>query len=195
MLDRKFILENSDAVKENCSNRGVSCDVDQLVSMEHERRALLKKVEQLNREANEVSKSIGKANDESEREARKQAGRELRDAKDATQKEHDDLARQIEEIQAAIPNMAHPDAPIGKDDKSNLELKRGKHAPREFTFPPRDHVELGQQHDWIDFEGGGPDHRRRVLLSQGRRRPVGPRVATICGRGADATRVHSDGDA
>ena len=45
-------------------------------------------------------------------------------------------------------------APIGKDDKANLEISRGKHEPKPFEFKPLDHVELGQKWDWIDFEGG-----------------------------------------
>ncbi len=154
MLDRKFILENIEAVKQNCANRGVPEQVDRLVELETRRREKLAEVEELNRRANEVSKTIGQAKDDAEREARKAEGKRLRGEKDAAQTEHDQLDAEIREFQAALPNMAHPDAPIGADDKSNLELKRGKYEPREFDFPVLDHVELGQNHDWIDFEGG-----------------------------------------
>ena len=50
--------------------------------------------------------------------------------------------------------MSHPDAPIGEDDKSNLEIKKGKHAPPTFDFAFKDHVELGEKLDMIDLEGG-----------------------------------------
>ncbi len=100
-----------------------------------------------------VSKSIGKAKD-AEREARKNEGRELRAKKDAAQSEVDRLNAEILQLQLALPNMAHADAPVGVDDKANLEIGRGKHEPRAFNFDVLDHVELGQQHDWIDFEGG-----------------------------------------
>ena len=154
MLDRKFIIENIDAVKENCSNRNVNCDVDKMVEMEIQRRALMKEAEDLNREANAVAKTIGAAKDEAEREERKQRGRELRDLKDAKQAEHDRLDNEIKVIQLSVPNMAHPDAPIGEDDKSNLEISRGKFEPRNFDFKVLDHVEIGEKRDWIDFEGG-----------------------------------------
>ena len=154
MLDRKFIIENLDAVKQNCANRNVTCDADALVEMETRRRELMKNVEQLNREANEVAKSIGAAKDEAEREQRKEQGRKLREQKDAGQAEHDALDAKIRDIQLTIPNMAHPDAPVGEDDKSNLELSRGKHQPRKFDFQPLDHVQLGEKWGWIDFEGG-----------------------------------------
>ena len=98
MLDRKFILENVTAIKQNCVNRGVTADIDLLVDYETQRRAKLKQVEELNRRANEVSKSIGKAKDEAERDARKEEGRQLRGQKDAAQAEHDRLEASIGEL-------------------------------------------------------------------------------------------------
>ena len=154
MLDRKFITENADAVALNCQRRGAQVDVHHMVELELRRREMLKEVEQLNRRANEVSKSIGSAADESEREARKDEGRQLREQKDNRQAEHDQLDEQIGSLQAAIPNMSHPDAPVGEDDKANLEIRRGNHSPPEFDFPVLDHVELAENHDLIDFEAG-----------------------------------------
>ncbi len=154
MLDRKFITENADAVALNCQRRGAQVDVHHMVELELRRREMLKEVEQLNRRANEVSKSIGSAADESEREARKDEGRQLREQKDTRQAEHDQLDEQIGSLQAAIPNMSHPDAPVGEDDKANLEIRRGNHLPPEFDFPVLDHVELAENHDLIDFEAG-----------------------------------------
>ena len=154
MLDRKFILENVDAVKQNCANRNVQCEVDKLVELETQRRDLMKKAEELNREANAVSKSIGGAKDDEEREARKEQGRKLREQKEVAQGEHDKVDEQIRAIQLTIPNMAHADAPIGVDDKANLELSRSKFEPRKFDFTVLDHVELGEKWGWIDFEGG-----------------------------------------
>jgi len=43
-----------------------------------------------------------------------------------------------------IPNMSHPDAPVGVDDQANLEIRRGLHEPPTFTFKARDHVELAE---------------------------------------------------
>ncbi|MBR7079632.1 MAG: serine--tRNA ligase, partial [Treponema sp.] len=52
-----------------------------------------------------------------------------------------------------IPNMAHPDVPIGKLDTENLEVKKVG-TPRKFEFKPKDHVELGESLDLIDFDRG-----------------------------------------
>ncbi len=154
MLDRKFILDHLDAVRTNCDNRGVSCDLDRLVDLESQRRSKLVEVQELNRQANEVSKSIGQASSAEEREERKEEGRRLREAKDQAQADHDALDAQALAIQKTVPNMAHAEAPVGVDDKANLEVRRGKHEPKQFDFQPKDHVELGQALDLIDFEGG-----------------------------------------
>src|SRR5690348_5536578 len=103
MLDRKFIVDNADKIKQNCAHRGVQCDVDRLVELEAARKAKLLLAEDLNRQANEIAKSIGKAKDAAEREARKEEGRKLREQKDAAQTELEELDRQSHAMQLAIP--------------------------------------------------------------------------------------------
>jgi len=154
MLDRKFIVENSDAVKKNCYNRNVSVDVDLLVELEATRKAVAQSVQELNTAANAISKSIGSAKDSAERERLKEEGRQLREQKDAAQHHHDALETEVHSLQLHIPNMAHPDCPIGDDDNANLEISTGKHSPRKFDFKPLDHLDLGEKRGWIDFQAG-----------------------------------------
>jgi seryl-tRNA synthetase len=154
MLDRKFILENVELVKKNCENRGVKAEVDQFVALEERRKKLQAEVEELNRQANQVSKSIGQAKDAAERDARKEEGRKLRDRTQAAQAEVDALGVESEKLQRRIPNLSHPAAPVGVDDKANLELFRGKTPLPNFDFQPLDHVELMKNLDMIDFEAG-----------------------------------------
>jgi seryl-tRNA synthetase len=154
MLDRKFILENVELIQRNCRNRGVRADVEQLVQKELERRDKLQLVQELNRQANEVSGKIGKARDAAERDAFKEEGRRLREEKSSAQEAHDRLEVEIHALQVLIPNLSHPDAPVGEDDKSNLEVHHGKTPVPQFSFPPRDHVAIGESLDLIDLEGG-----------------------------------------
>ncbi|MEN6458820.1 MAG: serine--tRNA ligase [Thermoguttaceae bacterium] len=154
MLDRRFIVENVALVKQNCANRGVHVDVDRFAQLEETRRLLQIDLEELNREANQVSKSIGKAKDAAEREARKEEGRKVRDKAQAVEAELSAMAVELDTLQRQIPNLSHPAAPIGVDDKSNLELFRGKTPLPEFNFKPLDHVELAEKLDLVDFEGG-----------------------------------------
>jgi seryl-tRNA synthetase len=154
MLDRKFIVENCELVKQNCTNRGVQVDVDRFVQLEERRKSLQIEVEELNRQSNEISKSIGKAKDATEREARKEQGRQLRERNQALQAELEQLAVELDALQRRIPNLSHPDAPVGVDDQANLELFRGKTPLPNFDFPPLDHVQLAEKLDLVDFEAG-----------------------------------------
>jgi len=154
MLDRKFILENAELVKQNCANRGVQVDVDRFVELETRRRSMQVEIDQLNRRANEVSKSIGKAKDAPEREARKEEGRRLRDKTAQAKAEMDRLVAELEALHRSIPNVSHPDAPVGADDTANVELAQGNTPRPQFDFPPLDHIELGRKLDLVDLEAG-----------------------------------------
>ena len=153
MLDKRFILENAQAVQENCDRRGVKVDVARFVDLESQRRKLQAEIEELSRLANLVSKSIGQAKDDAEREARKDEGRRLREKKEKIEEHMQRLAAEAAVIHNAMPNMTHPEAPVGGEDASK-ELRHGNVDVRPFGFPVQDHVALAEQHDLIDFEGG-----------------------------------------
>ncbi|MCA9178215.1 MAG: serine--tRNA ligase [Planctomycetales bacterium] len=153
MLDRRFIVENHELVAQNCQRRGVDADVDRLVELELQRRDLDKQVQELNQQANQLAKSVGKASAE-ERAALIEQGRQVREQVDATKKQQDQLEEEILGLQNGIPNLTHPDAPVGDDDQANLEVRRGKTERPQFDFQPKDHVALGESLDMIDFEGG-----------------------------------------
>src|SRR3990170_3812147 len=98
MLDRRFILENPALVQQNCDRRGVKVDVARFVELETERRELQSEIEELSRQANLVSKSIGQAKSDAEREERKEEGRRLREAKEAKQADVDRLGAEANAI-------------------------------------------------------------------------------------------------
>ena len=86
MLDKRLILENPELVQENCDRRGVKVDIARFVELESQRRKLQTEVEELSRQANLVSKSIGQAKSDAERERRKDDGRRIRELKDEIQR-------------------------------------------------------------------------------------------------------------
>jgi seryl-tRNA synthetase len=153
MLDKRFILENPDLVQQNCDRRGVKVDVAQFVAVETKRRELQAETEELSRQANLVSKSIGQAKDQAERGTRKEEGRRLRELKDQKQAQIDRLAAEAAVMHSAIPNLTHPEAPVGGETASR-ELRRGHVDVRPLGFPVLDHVELAEQHGLVDFEAG-----------------------------------------
>ncbi len=154
MLDRKFILENAELVKTNCQNRGVAVDVEAFVSLEKQRKEKQTEVEKLNADANAVSKLIGQMKTPEEKEAKKEEGRVLRERKNVVQTEVDEIEKKLDAIHRGIPNLSHPDAPIGADDQSNLRRFLGKTPIPTFDFEPLDHVQLAEKLDLIDFEAG-----------------------------------------
>ncbi|MEM6468816.1 MAG: serine--tRNA ligase [Planctomycetota bacterium] len=153
MLDRKFILQNLELVRENCERRGVACDVAKIAELDSKRMEQLQLSQELNRQANETSKQIPKAADQDARNALIEKGRELRSQKDAAQSNCDALEAEIVAIQTLIPNLTHPDAPTGGEDDAK-ELSFGKTPKPTFDFEPLDHLQLGEAHDLFDFEGG-----------------------------------------
>ena len=154
MLDRKLIVEKPDVVRENCDNRGLDVDVDRFVELEALRKAKQAEVDELNREANQVSKSIGKAADPAQREARMAEGRRLRQQTADVRSQHERIVAELDAIHRTIPNLSHPDVPIGADDAANLELFQGKTPRPEFDFQPLDHVQLAEKLGLVDFEAG-----------------------------------------
>ena len=154
MLDRRFVAEHAALVEENCRRRGSRADVARFVALETQRKAAQTEVDDLNRRSNEVSKSIGKAKDPDEREARKAEGRALREKTTAAQSALDAITVESDLILRTIPNLSHPEAPIGADDQANLTLRSGAHDPPRFDFKPLDHVDLGERLGLFDFEGG-----------------------------------------
>lgn len=153
MLDRKQIIANPELIKKNCAERGTVCDVDRIVELELKRTERLQATQELNRQANEVSQSVGKAKDDTERQQRVAQGRALREQKDAAQKEHDELESEITSLLLRVPNLTHPDAPRGGEDDA-VEVGRGKTPIRKFDFAPKDHLALGELHNLFDFEAG-----------------------------------------
>ena len=153
MLDKKFILEYPDVVQKNCDVRGAKADVHRFVQLETECRLMQQQVEELSRKANVVSKSIGVAKDDAERDQRKEEGRTLREQKEQLQEAIDRLTAEARAIYRSLPNLTHPEAPIGAEDHAR-EIRRGGPEVRKFSFPVLDHVVLAEQHDLIDFEGG-----------------------------------------
>src|SRR5262245_30264962 len=153
MLDKRFILDNVDLVQRNCDERGARADVARFAQLELQCRKLQQDVEELSRQGNLVSKSIGQAKDEAEREARKDEGRRLRELKDSKQADHDRIAAEAGAIYRSLPNLTHAESPRGGEDAS-AELRRGAVQVVPMRFPVQDHVQLAEQHDLIDFEGG-----------------------------------------
>ena len=153
MLDRRFVADNIDLVTANCRARGSSADVARFAELDKLRRQLQADIDRLNQQAGQVSKSIGQAKDAAEREARKAEGRKLREEVGALETRQAEIVAEADGILAAIPNLTHPDAPVGGEADA-VEIRRGVTPQPRFPFKPLDHVELGAKLRLFDFDAG-----------------------------------------
>jgi len=153
MLDLKFIRENVKAVQENCKNRGVEADVGLVVELADRRSALIQESNELKQRQNEMARSIGRERDEEARAKLIEESRAMKERLPSKEAELHEVEERLREEQLKIPNMTHPDSPIGKDDTENVEVRRWGEIP-DFPFEPKDHVELGDALGIIDFDAG-----------------------------------------
>jgi seryl-tRNA synthetase len=153
MLDLKFIRENARAVEENCRNRGVEADVGLVVELADRRSALIQESNELKQRQNQMARSIGRERDEEARTRLIEDSRAMKERLPLRERELHEVEERLRDEQSKIPNMTHPDSPIGKDDTENVEIRRWGEIP-DFTFEPRDHVELGDALGIIDFDAG-----------------------------------------
>jgi seryl-tRNA synthetase len=153
MLDLKYIRENADAVRENCENRGVEADVGLVVELADRRAALIQELNELRGEQNRLAKSVGRERDEEARGRLIEQSRALKERVPEKETELHGVEERLREEQLKIPNMTHPDSPIGRDDSENVEIRRWGDTPR-FSFEPKDHVKIGESLGIIDFDAG-----------------------------------------
>ncbi len=151
MLDYKFIKDNLSAVKKNIADRYMKADADLVVELYDRRNAALRALEDERKRRNDNAAAMkGKLEPEA-RQKLIDEGKALKERIAALEAESAEVESRLDEEGRKIPNMAHPAAPVGKEDKDNLEVKRVG-EPTKFDFEPKDHVQLGQDLDIIDFD-------------------------------------------
>jgi seryl-tRNA synthetase len=153
MLELRYIRENAAAVEENCRNRGVEADVGLVVELADRRSALIQELNELKQRQNQLARSVGRERDEDARRELIEESRVMKERIPKRETELHEVEGRLREEQLKIPNMTHPDSPIGKDDSDNVEIRRWGEIP-DFAFEPRDHVELGEALGIIDFDAG-----------------------------------------
>jgi seryl-tRNA synthetase len=157
MLDLKYLLANIEAVKQNCRNRNMPDDivgeVDRVAVLEGERKRLLQAVEEVRRRQNEVAQATGKEKDPAKRTELVALGKQLKAESAQGEERLRELDPELHARLGRIPNLTHPDAPVGTTEEMSKVL-RLVGTPRTFDFPPRDHVAIGKALDLIDFESG-----------------------------------------
>jgi seryl-tRNA synthetase len=154
MLDVQVIRANLDAVKANCHNRNVpAADPDLVVRLDDERKRLVQEAQVLQQRANELSKGIPKEKDGAKKQELIAEGKRLRQAVVEAERQVKEIEANLHAALLVIPNLTHPDAPVGTTAGDNKVIAAWGEKPK-FDFPPKDHVALVESLDLADFEAG-----------------------------------------
>lgn len=168
MLDVKDIRKNPDEYKQRLAARGVTAEqIDRLIAADAKRRELLQQSEELKKERNDVSAAIA------------QAKRNKEDATDAITrmravgqqiKQLDEelvtVQEQVKDMASRLPNLPNPTIPMSMNEEDAVEIKKVG-TPREFTFEPKAHWDIGEDLDILDFERGAKVAGARFVYYKG----------------------------
>ncbi len=152
MIDRKLLREQPDVVRKAVADRGLRIDVDALLAADEERRALLQVVEERRSVKKKASSAIASATPEEKKRliAEMKAG----DSEaDVAAERLALLEEQVEKDILSLPNIPSEDTPVGPDESGNVVIRTVGEPPT-FSFPVRDHIELGKILGVIDNERG-----------------------------------------
>jgi len=166
MLDLELIRKNPEFVKERLKTRGEGFEelVDKVMELDHERRSILRELESLRAERNAKSKEIGmlkrKGEDTSSLE---EEVKKIKESIEAYEEKLASVEEKLRDLMLRIPNLPHKSVPIGKDESENVEVRRwGK--PKDFSFEPRPHWEIGERLGIFDFERAGKISGSRFVI-------------------------------
>ncbi len=153
MLDIRYVVNHEEAVAQNVKNRNAKADVAAVVASYKRRNELLTALETTRAEANASAKAMQGKMEPDERQRRIEHGRALKVRVAELEKDTEVLQLELDAAVRQLPNMTHPDTPIGHTDDDHKVLHTWG-TPRAFDFAPLDHVDLAEKLDLIDFEAG-----------------------------------------
>ena len=169
MIDIELIRKKPDYVKERLKTRDPDLPelVDQVLELDTRRRNLLTEIESLRAERNAKSKEIGKLRREGKDTSQIESlVKGLKEKIDNLEEDLSKVQNDLGKVMLRMPNLPHEDVPIGEDESENVELRRWG-EPREFTFTPKPHWEIGENLGILDFERGARLSGSRFTVMKG----------------------------
>jgi seryl-tRNA synthetase len=155
MLDLNYVRENIDKVREALEKRRADTKaLDDFARADEERRRVIAESDQLNAKRNASSREIGNLMKEGKTDEANARRAEVGTLKERIA-ELDELRKKSEEymqeLLSTLPNVPHESVPVGKDESDNVEVRRWG-APPQFSFAPKDHVDLAVPLGILDLE-------------------------------------------
>jgi seryl-tRNA synthetase len=167
MLDSKLLRNEFDRVAANLARRGIVLDRASYEQPESRRKTLQVQAEELRQQRNTKSKAIGKA---------KAAGEDIQPLADAVRSLGDELKAaetaltevqgELDALLFGLPNLLDDSVPDGADESANTEVRRWG-EPEEFTFEPRDHVDIGTGLGLLDMQAAARVAGTRFTVMRG----------------------------
>ena len=151
MLDIKLIRESPGVVRQALEKRGNTFALENILETDEHHRHLLRQVELLRSQHNQVSKQLGTTKEKPPQLIAEM--RKLGEQISALQQETSQIKANLESLLLGLPNIPHPSVPLGKNESNNIVV-RSWGEPREFSFKPLPHWELGEKLGIIDFQRG-----------------------------------------
>ena len=151
MIDIRELNTRKEEIAANIAARGMHVDLDALLVLQRQRSELLQETEALRARRNDIAASMKRKVDPAQRDILIADGKEIKENIAEREALLNQVQSQYLELAKKIPNYAHPDAPVGNLDTDNREIRRWR-EPTQFSFQPKDHVQLAEALDIIDFE-------------------------------------------
>ncbi|MBI5142977.1 MAG: serine--tRNA ligase [Nitrospirae bacterium] len=153
MLDIRFVRENMPIVREAMRNRRADESIlEGIEKLEAERRRLIAETDELRNRRNTLSKEVGKRKAAGESgEALMAEVRGFGEKLSALESELADVETKVRDVLLMVPNIPHESVPVGADENDNVEIRRWG-APRDFSFEPKNHWDIGESLGILDFE-------------------------------------------
>ncbi len=166
MLDPKLLRSDPAGVAARLARRGFTLDLPRLLDIEEKRKLAQIEADRLRAERNANAKAVGAARAKGADSAALLVHGEALGARlKAVDVELEKLQAMMSDIQLGLPNILHASVPEGRDESANVELRRWG-EPRQFAFPPLDHVALGERRG-MDFEAAGRMSGARFVVMTG----------------------------
>jgi seryl-tRNA synthetase len=167
MLDLKFVRENMDLVEGALRRRRTAVDLSGFEELDRARRETLASVEKLRAERNAASEEIGRLRRENKdasalMERMKEVSAAIREGEEGLP----GIERRMEEVLLSLPNLPDPSVPDGQGEEDNPTVRTWGDPPA-FSFPVRDHVDIGTELDILDFDRGAKIAGARFCLLKG----------------------------
>jgi len=153
MLDIKFIREHKDLIRDAVRKKRVDFNVDKLLDVDDVRRKLIQEAESLRAEQNTENEKIAKMKSEEKRTTAINEMKVLKNKLSQTEKELKKAEEEWNSLMLEVPNIPDLSVPEGERDQEGEEIRKWGDLP-EFSFQPKNHLELMKDLDLADFERG-----------------------------------------